>query len=138
MPKLWQLLARYRGWRLSLFLTSRTFLCRCWAAGEKWAILSGCLQPGSWDLGYWVQEQLKEIRRRLLSWFSQHAVGIEDRDHFKDIVSYQSFARRSPPRTASPILRRVPMRKYSANRSFNSGNLAIDFPVRISPTIDGD
>src|SRR5260370_39046113 len=91
----------------------------------------------SWDLGYWVQEQLKEIRRRLLSWFSQHANGIEDRDHFKDIVPDQSFARSSPPRTASPILRRVPMSKYSANRSFNSGNLAIDFPVRISPTSDG-
>lgn len=28
------------------------------------------------------------------------------------------------------------MRKYSANRSFNPGNLAIDFPVTISPTID--
>jgi hypothetical protein len=50
---------------------------------------------------------------------------VEDRDHFKDIVPYQGFARTSPPRTASPILRRVPMRKYSANRSFNSGNLAI-------------
>jgi hypothetical protein len=30
------------------------------------------------------------------------------------------------------------MRKYSANPSFNSGNLAIDFPVRISPTMEGD
>ena len=67
-----------------------------------------------------------------------HTPMVEDRDHFKDMVPYQSFARTRPPRTASPILRRVPMRKYSANLSFNSGNLAIDFPVRISPTIDGD
>src|ERR1035438_1788255 len=62
----------------------------------------------------------------------------EDRDHSRFIVPYQSFARTSPPITASPMLRRVPMRKYSANLSFSSGNLAIDFPVRISPTIDGD
>jgi len=58
--------------------------------------------------------------------------------YFKDIVPYHNFANTSPPKTASPILRRVPIRKYSANRSFNSGNLAIDFPVRISPTIEGD
>jgi|SRR5579864_4655322 len=58
--------------------------------------------------------------------------------YFKDIVPYHSFANTSPPKTASPTLRRVPIRKYSANRSFNSGNLAIDFPVRISPTIEGD
>jgi hypothetical protein len=59
-------------------------------------------------------------------------------DHFKDIVPYHNFANTSPPTTASPILRRVPIRKYSANLSFSSGNLAIDFPVRISPTIEGD
>lgn len=28
---------------------------------------------------------------------------VEDRDHFKDTVPYQSFARTNPPRTASPI-----------------------------------
>src|SRR2546428_9353737 len=68
-------------------------------------------QAGSWDLGYWVQEQLNEIRRRLLSWFS-HTRMVKDSDHFKDIVPYQSFARTSPPRTASPILRRVPMKIF--------------------------
>ncbi len=34
----------------------------------------------------------------------------------------------APQATASPTLRRVPIRKYSANRSFDSGKLAIDFP----------
>jgi hypothetical protein len=92
---------------------------------------------GSWDFGTCGNQSRNEIRTRLLSWFLNPRMG-GDRDHFRLIVPYQSFARTSPPITASPMLSRVPMRKYSANLSFSSGNLAIDFPVRISPTIDGD
>ena len=59
--------------------------------------------------------------------------------HFNDIVPYESFANTNPPSTAIPMLSKVPIKKYSANRcSFNSGNLAIDFPAKISPTIEGD
>src|SRR5437016_588285 len=35
------------------------------------------------------------------------------------------------------MLSTVPIRRYSANLSFNSGNLAIDSPVRISTTMEG-
>src|SRR5215831_17482512 len=54
------------------------------------------------------------------------------------MVPYHSLTNTRPPTTASAMLSNVPIRKYSANFAFNSGNLAIDFPVRINPTMEGD
>src|SRR5215831_7638739 len=54
------------------------------------------------------------------------------------MVPYHSLANTKPPTKASATLSSVPIRKYSANFAFNSGNLATDFPVRINPTREGD
>ena len=58
--------------------------------------------------------------------------------YFSKMLPYHKWAKMRPPTTASAKLSRVPIKKYSAKRGFNSGNLAIDFPVRMSPTMDGD
>ena len=58
-----------------------------------------CRQPGSWDFGSWVQEQLNESRSDFCRGFPNTRM-VEDRDHFKDIVPYQSFARTSPEQPA--------------------------------------
>lgn len=116
--------------------TGQPWFSRFVAAQRTQQFWTSGRRPGSWDFGSWDQEQLDQIRSDFCRVFHNTPI-VEDRDHLKDTVPYQSFARTSPPITASPMLRRVPMRKYSANRSLSSGNLAIDFPVRISPTIEG-
>ena len=40
--------------------------------------------------------------------------------YFKDMIPYHNFTNTSPPRTTSPILSSVAIRKYSANRSFTA------------------
>src|SRR6516165_4333103 len=90
--------------------------------------------------------QVAERRQLIRSQRGKHLVGVPEKvagriaanSYFSKMLPYQSFVSINPPRTASVMLSKVPIRKYSAKRSFKSGKRAIDLPVRIRPIREGD